>query len=162
MRTLYVHADFMEFNVKKPTPIAEELTEDRKHGRYDEVLVAFISVEKQDEDHIDEVANKMVTDLMQVIGKVKADRVLLYPYAHLSSSLSSPDAAKKMLSTLEALLQNKSIEVHRAPFGWYKAFNISCKGHPLSELSREDQGGRKEGGEGAGRAGPCRSTETDI
>ncbi len=146
MRTLYVHADFMEFNVKKPTPIAEELTEDRKHGRYDEVLVAFISVEKQDEDHIDEVANKMVTDLMQVIGKVKADRVLLYPYAHLSSSLSSPDAAKKMLSTLEALLQNKSIEVHRAPFGWYKAFNISCKGHPLSELSREIRVAEKKEG----------------
>jgi threonyl-tRNA synthetase len=29
------------------------------------------------------------------------------------------------------------VEVSRAPFGWYKAFKISCKGHPLSELSRE-------------------------
>jgi len=27
--------------------------------------------------------------------------------------------------------------VKRSPFGWYKAFTISCKGHPLSELSRE-------------------------
>ncbi|NLA38404.1 MAG: threonine--tRNA ligase, partial [Methanomicrobiales archaeon] len=26
--------------------------------------------------------------------------------------------------------------VKRAPFGWYKAFSLSCKGHPLSELSR--------------------------
>jgi len=29
------------------------------------------------------------------------------------------------------------VKVHRAPFGWYKSFKISCKGHPLSELSRE-------------------------
>ena len=28
------------------------------------------------------------------------------------------------------------LEVGKAPFGWYKKFVISCKGHPLSELSR--------------------------
>ncbi len=28
------------------------------------------------------------------------------------------------------------VVVKRAPFGWYKAFSLSCKGHPLSELSR--------------------------
>jgi len=26
--------------------------------------------------------------------------------------------------------------VLRSPFGWYKAFTLTCKGHPLSELSR--------------------------
>ncbi|MBI4983483.1 hypothetical protein HZC32_02465, partial [Candidatus Woesearchaeota archaeon] len=31
---------------------------------------------------------------------------------------------------------SRECQVTRAPFGWYKAFNISCKGHPLSELSR--------------------------
>src|SRR5690606_36270291 len=34
-------------------------------------------------------------------------------------------------------LVQRDYEVHRVPFGWYKAFKISCKGHPLSELSRE-------------------------
>ncbi|KAF5414305.1 MAG: Threonine--tRNA ligase [Candidatus Methanophagaceae archaeon] len=28
-------------------------------------------------------------------------------------------------------------EVKKAPFGWYKAFTLRCKGHPLSELSRK-------------------------
>jgi threonyl-tRNA synthetase len=32
----------------------------------------------------------------------------------------------------------------RAPFGWYKAFTISCKGHPLSELSRSIKLGEGE------------------
>jgi len=36
-------------------------------------------------------------------------------------------------------------EVYRAPFGWYKAFKISCKGHPLSELSREFRAQQVEG-----------------
>jgi len=34
------------------------------------------------------------------------------------------------------LLEEK-YEVKKAPFGWYKAFKLSCKGHPLAELSRE-------------------------
>ncbi len=137
MRTLYIHADYLEFNVKKPTPVAEQITDEEKQGRYDEVLVAFMTVEKQDEECLEEVAKKVVDDLLQVNKKVNAERILLYPYAHLSSSLSSPDAGKKMLRVMEALIQQAGVEVHRAPFGWYKAFKISCKGHPLSELSRE-------------------------
>jgi len=137
MRTLYIHADFLEYQVKKPTPIADQITDEEKKGRYEEVLVDFISVEKQDEDHLEEVAKKAVDDLLQVNKKVGAKKVVLYPYAHLSSSLSSPDAGKKMLRTMEELLKKEGVDVHRAPFGWYKAFTVACKGHPLSELSRE-------------------------
>jgi threonyl-tRNA synthetase len=137
MRTLYIHADFLEFTVKKPTPIADQITEEEKKGRFEEVLVAFLSVEKQDEAALEEVARKTVDDLLQVYKKVGAQRIVLYPYAHLSSSLSSPDAGKKMLRVMESMIKEAGVEVHRAPFGWYKAFDIACKGHPLSELSRE-------------------------
>jgi threonyl-tRNA synthetase len=137
MKTLYIHSDYLEYAVKKPTPIADQITDQEKQGRFEEVLVDFISVEKQDEEHVEEVARKAVDDLLQVRQRVNAPRVVLYPYAHLSSSLSSPEAGKNMLRTMERMLQEKGVEVHRAPFGWYKAFKISCKGHPLSELSRE-------------------------
>ncbi|MCS4541550.1 MAG: threonine--tRNA ligase, partial [Euryarchaeota archaeon] len=36
----------------------------------------------------------------------------------------------------ENLLKEKDFNVARAPFGYYKTFEIKCKGHPLSELSR--------------------------
>lgn len=62
--------------------------------------------------------------------------MVVYPYAHLSSSLSSPDVAKEVLQKMETRLGEMDIPVARAPFGWYKAFEVSCKGHPLSELSR--------------------------
>lgn len=137
MKTLYIHSDYLEFTVKKPTPVAEQITEEEKQGRFDEVLVAFISVEKEDEEELEAVAQKVTEDLMQVSKKMGAETIVLYPYAHLSSSLSSPDAGKKMLRTMEAMLQQQGVKVHRAPFGWYKSFKINCKGHPLSELSRE-------------------------
>lgn len=137
MKTLYIHSDYLEYAVKKPTPVADQITEDEKQGRFEEVLVAFISVEKEDESEPDAIAERVTEDLAQVSKKVGANTVVLYPYAHLSSSLSSPDAGKKMLRTVEAMLREKGVKVHRAPFGWYKSFKISCKGHPLSELSRE-------------------------
>lgn len=93
--------------------------------------------------------------IREVAAQVKAPRVLLYPYAHLSPSLASPGAAVRILRGLEAELA-KSGEVHRAPFGWYKKFTLACKGHPLSELSRTirpGEGGKAPKG-GKGEAAP--------
>jgi len=140
MKTLYIHADFMEFETKKPTPVAEELPEGHAKGRADEVLVAFITVEKKDEEKVDAVAAEAAADLVEVAKKVGAQRIMLYPYAHLSPELSDPKTGKEMLRKLEQLLKEMDVEVTRAPFGWYKAFKISCKGHPLSELSRDFEG----------------------
>ncbi|MEM4230770.1 MAG: threonine--tRNA ligase, partial [Candidatus Pacearchaeota archaeon] len=36
-----------------------------------------------------------------------------------------------------ALSKEKEFNVIRAPFGYYKEFELKCKGHPLAELSRE-------------------------
>jgi threonyl-tRNA synthetase len=137
MKTLYIHSDYLEYAVKKRTPVADQITDQEKQGRWEEVLIDFISVEKQDEEDIEGIAQRASADVLEVAKKVGAEKIVLYPYAHLSSSLSSPDAGKKMLRTMEALLLKEGVEVHRAPFGWYKAFKMSCKGHPLSELSRE-------------------------
>ncbi len=137
MKTLYIHSDYLEFTVKKSTPVAEQITDEQKEGRFEELLIAFISVEKQDEENPEAVVQKAVEDIEDVAKRVKSRRLALYPYAHLSSSLGSPGTAIKILQGMESALAQKDYEVHRVPFGWYKAFKISCKGHPLSELSRE-------------------------
>lgn len=137
MKTLYIHSDYLEFTVKKSTPVAEQIADEQKEGRFEELLIAFISVEKQDEEDPEAVVQKAVEDIEDVAKKVKSRRLALYPYAHLSSSLGSPSTAIRILKDMESVLAQKDYEVHRVPFGWYKAFKISCKGHPLSELSRE-------------------------
>ncbi len=133
MKLLLIHADFMEYEVRKKTKVAEDF--DAKGARMEEVLVAFTSVEKGDNE---EVAKRAAEEIRDVARKVGAERVMIYPYAHLSSNLADAETAIAILKLLESLLSD--FEVHRAPFGWYKAFKISCKGHPLSELSREIRG----------------------
>jgi threonyl-tRNA synthetase len=140
MKALYIHADQMEYEVKKQTPVAEELLDELRSGRSQEVLVAFITVEKEDEGKEDQVVEEAAADLVEVAERVGAERIMVYPYAHLSPSLASPEAAKNVLKGVAAALSDKGLDVKRAPFGWYKSFSISCKGHPLSELSRDFQG----------------------
>jgi len=130
MKLLLIHADYMEYEVKEKTKFAEDYK--GTGDRVEEVLVAFVSVEKGDNE---EVAKKAVEEIKDVAEKVGSKRILIYPYAHLSPNLADPETAIKILKILESEI--KDFEVKRAPFGWYKSFKISCKGHPLSELSRE-------------------------
>ena len=134
MKLLLIHADYIEYEVKKKTKIAEPF--EGKGARIEEALVVFTAVEKGDDE---KVVDKAVEEIEDVAKKVGAERIVIYPYAHLSSNLADAETGLNILKKLEEKL-SKNFEVHRAPFGWYKAFRISCKGHPLSELSREIKG----------------------
>ncbi len=135
MRILTLHSDFIEFEAKKKA-IKEPEPLKKKSEKIEECLVVFISVEKKDESNPDNAAKNLVKNIKDIASQVKEKSVVLYPYVHLSNSPSTPKTALRVLNYAEKELK-KSYEVHRSPFGWYKAFNIKVKGHPLSELSRE-------------------------
>ncbi|UCE92218.1 MAG: threonine--tRNA ligase [Methanobacteriota archaeon] len=143
MRALLIHADKFEYKSKTPTKYAEELPEDhdKKHKSKDS-LVVFSTIESRDGD-AEAIASSAAADIIEVVKKVEAESVVLYPYAHLSSDLAGPDVAVKVLKATEEAIRAGGLEVHRAPFGWYKSFEISCKGHPMSELSRDYTSERK-------------------
>lgn len=146
MRILLIHSDYLNYNVKNKTPVAEEIEDAKKQGAFDESLVVFTAVEKDDENNPQGIVKNLVKEVIKTNDQVKAENIVLYPYAHLSSSLSSPKVAVQVLKDAEEALNAEGLNVKRVPFGWYKAFEISCKGHPLSELSRtitaeeEDEG----------------------
>lgn len=136
MRILLIHSDYLNYNVKNKTPVSEEIEDAKKQGAFDESLVVFTAVEKDDENNPQGIVKNLVKEVIKTNDQVKAENIVLYPYAHLSSSLSSPKVAVQVLKDAEEALIGEGLNVKRVPFGWYKAFEISCKGHPLSELSR--------------------------
>ena len=136
MRILLIHSDYLNYNVRNKTPVAEEIEDAKKQGAFDESLVVFTAVEKDDENNPQGIVKNLVKEVIKTNDQVKAENIVLYPYAHLSSSLSSPKVAVQVLKDAEEALVGEGLNVKRVPFGWYKAFEISCKGHPLSELSR--------------------------
>ncbi len=138
MKILFNHAESFEFEVtRRALKSAKEPGEEERCARAENALVAFIAVEKTDEGREQAVAERAVIEAEDILGKVKADVVVVYPYAHLSSNLSSPATAEKILHLIYEKLKSRGYKTIKAPFGWYKAFRISGKGHPMSELSRE-------------------------
>jgi len=136
MRTLLIHADNFSYSMKDRTKMAEDWSDSEKAHSFSEVLVAFTTVEGKDSD-IEGVAESAAEDITEVAEKVGAERIVIYPYAHLSADLADPEQAVNVLKSVNDKIAERGFEVHRAAFGWYKSFQISCKGHPLSELSRE-------------------------
>jgi len=135
MKILAIHSNFIKFQVtKKALENAEEVSKDEITVK--ECLAVLTAVEKRDEKSPTEITKKLIQNIEDIAQKVNTKTIVLYPYAHLSSQLSSPNIALKILKDTENLLKKK-FKITRAPFGWYKSFTISCKGHPLSELSRE-------------------------
>jgi threonyl-tRNA synthetase len=137
MRLLLVHADRFEYEAReKAVKEPEPLDESHKKGALENGLVVFSTVEKNDEQEPEQIATNAASSIEEVLGWLKTRKVMVYPYAHLSTSLASREPAISILKGLEEKLAQKGYEVSRSPFGWYKSFTITAKGHPLSELSR--------------------------
>ncbi|MDD1674178.1 MAG: threonine--tRNA ligase [Methanomicrobiales archaeon] len=143
MRLLLIHSDYIEYEALTKTPMAEDT--ERRKDILPEALVAFCAVEEEDVNDIGDVVRQAVQEIALSAERVQATNVMLYPYAHLSSDLAPPDVAQLVLRSIEEGLNALgTFTVKRAPFGWYKSFRISCKGHPLSELSRQITPGGEE------------------
>lgn len=131
MKILLVHCDFIEYEAKKKAIEAAEEAGEKE--RVEECLVAFCSAEDGDDENI---VPKVVEEIDKVAKQVNTKTVVVYPFVHLTSTPSKPAIALDLVKKIEAALK-PNYETHRAPFGWYKSFNMKTKGHPLSELSRE-------------------------
>ena len=142
MKILTLHVDWIKFKpLKKALKSIPELAENaKKEHEIKEALVVLTAVEKIDESNLDGSVNALVENIKDIANQVKAETIVLYPYAHLSPNLASPSSATKVLDDAASELKKQKFKVEQAPFGYYKEFSLKCKGHPLSELSREFTG----------------------
>ena len=138
MQILMIHSDGLEFESKKP---ATKEREEEKSGKYGECIVVFTSVEKGDLKNKEEIIAQTVEEISQYSSNVGCEDIVIYPYAHLSNELETPNGAMKVLDLMCEVLDKTELNIERVPFGWYKSFNLSCKGHELSELSRRIRAG---------------------
>lgn len=127
-----MHSNFIEYTpIKKETANAEEAQ--KKTSRLDDVVVLFTCVEEGDNEA---VAKQAINEVKGALQKLKANKILIYPYAHLSSNLAKSATALMILKAMEKYAKEAGMETYRSPFGWNKQFTISIKGHPLAEQSK--------------------------
>jgi threonyl-tRNA synthetase len=129
MKILQLHCDFIEYElIKKEIRLAEKC--EKKRQRLNNLVVLFTTIEKDDNK---EIVKKAIADVKKSIKRLKVNRILIYPYSHLSNNLASPSIALDLLREMEKEAKTKKLRVNRVPFGWNKSFTIKIKGHPLAE-----------------------------
>ncbi len=132
MRTLQLHCNSIEYEpTHKEIEIAENI--EKKIIRFEDIVTVFVSIEKGDNEN---TAKQMVIETKESMKKLGSNNLLIYPYAHLSEELMSPEKALEMLKILEDMMKKEISEVKRAPFGWTKSLKVDVKGHPLAEQAR--------------------------
>ena len=129
MKILAWHVNYLKYKAVKPTPVADE----GGNGSIEDGFVLFTCVEKGDESKQD-ILGQYVSLLDELHDRTGVSKFLIYPYAHLSHNLGSPKFAKTFLNSVVSV---DKYEISKAPFGWYKSFECSVKGHPLAEAYRE-------------------------
>ena len=131
MRILQLHCDSIEYTpTKKEIKSAEDI-ESQQTTRLEELVVAFVAIEDGDDSSVAQNAINQIKNSMEKIG---CKKLLLYPYAHLSSDLAKPSTAIMLLKEMED--GASELEVSHSPFGWTKSYKIQVKGHPLAESSK--------------------------
>lgn len=131
MRILQLHCDSIEYTPKKKEIKSAEENVSTETTRLEELVVAFVAVEKDDDSSIAQDAISQIKNSMEKIG---CKKLLLYPYAHLSSNLAPPSLAMSLLKEMESLASG--LDVSHSPFGWTKSYKVHVKGHPLAESSK--------------------------
>lgn len=131
MRILQLHCDSIEYTpTKKEIKSAEDI-ENPETQRLEELVVVFVAIEEGDDSSVAQDAISQIKNSMEKIG---CKKLLLYPYAHLSSNLAKPSTAISLLKEMESSASD--LEVSHSPFGWTKSYKLQVKGHPLAESSK--------------------------
>ena len=106
LRILQLHSNFIAYKpVQKEIATAEEA--EKKEVRLEQIVVLFTAVEEGDDTAS---GQKAIDEVQSFLKKQKVNRILIYPYAHLSSSLAKPTEALKVVKAMEAHAKDKGIE----------------------------------------------------
>lgn len=132
MRALQLHCDEVEYKpIKKEIKNAEETS--AVEVVINDCILYLISVEKNDDDS---VVDQFVEAMKKADAQLKCRSFVIYPYAHLSSTLASPEVAVEVLRKIEIKGKDLGFTLYHVPFGWNKSLAIRVKGHPLAEQSK--------------------------
>ena len=133
MKVLLLDVDNVGYELIKPEASIYEDSDEKKVS-IDDALVMMLSVEVEDDNA---VADKAIGDVEKLMKQFKRKKLLIYPFAHLSSELAPPKEAMKIVDyVFDTLSKDKELEVKKSPFGWNKKWTVTLKGHPMAEQGR--------------------------
>jgi threonyl-tRNA synthetase len=133
---LQIHSDGFSYEAKRKALKNAEEVKEKVYKTKDSCLINFIAAETTDAQDAGTAAKATADLIAKAAEEVKEKNIIIYPWVHLTENPSKPNVALKLLKSVAKDLTERGFNVVRVPFGWYKAFELHCKGHPLAERSK--------------------------
>ncbi len=132
MKLLIWYCNNFEYNTTINT--IEKYTTEETMCKFSNVLVAFIQVEENDEDNLNNAEKKMVKQIKWASGKNNTKKILLHSFAHLSDSKANPEFTKELLDKAQKRLENADYETSQTPFGYFLDLKMEAPGYSLARI----------------------------
>ncbi len=117
----------------RPLQVRPELVKYKEYSS-EKSIVVFITVEEG--DNIEKALVGLSKEIRKFSDDTRIKKIVICPFAHLSSRLSSSELAIKFLDFLEENLQ-EDMEVLRVHFGSHKSLLLDVHGHKGNVRFRE-------------------------
>lgn len=126
---------YMEVFKYKPTvKTLENFPDFTEEVERNNVLAAFIQMEKEDETNPKYAETKLVKNLKWAAKKNATNHIILHSFAHLSESKAAPEITKEFLDTVEERLRNTGYEVEQTPFGYFLDLEVKAPGKSSARI----------------------------
>lgn len=124
-----------EFSYVPAEKNIESAPEVNKGSEFSDSVLAFIQIEKEDEEKgVNSREKKLVNHLKWVLRKNNCKKVILHSFAHLSDSKADVNFTKELFDLAEKRLQNAEIETAQTPFGYFLDLSVKAPGFSLARI----------------------------
>jgi len=135
MKLLMIFADHFAWNPQiKSLKSAADV---RNGNSVDNVIVAFIHAEAEDEEREKSVITKLAKNLKWLSKKLDTKKIVLHSFAHLSNSKASPKFVQKVFEDTEKRLRKVGFEVWQTPFGYFVDLDLTAPGMSLARVFKD-------------------------
>lgn len=126
MKLLMIYASRFAYQPMSKT--LDDFDDHDQGAEFDQVLVAFIHAEAEDESDAKGVEDKLLKNLKWAAKKNDTTKVILHSFAHLSDSKATPQFTKQLFDKVEVRLQNTDYQTAQTPFGYFLDLDLQAPG----------------------------------
>jgi len=145
MKCLFLHLDNFHCEIMFNEKSKKMHLDDNQINQFENenCLVGYICFEENDK-FLD--FDFVVNEILKVCAITKVNKLIIFPFAHLSSSLLNIEDSIFLLDYLVKRIKKKIIhsisglEIMQIPFGYDKKFSMETKGHSFNVMFREFSG----------------------
>jgi len=117
-----------KFGYNPTSRTLEEFPEVKQGEVFDNVLVAYIHAEAQDEENAKGVETKLLKNIKWAAKKNNTKRIILHSFAHLAETKADPFITKDIFDNAETRLKNADYECWQTPFGYFLDLDVQAPG----------------------------------